>query len=79
VTRNDLSWRKLYQTIVLTSAPVFVTSACILFISLDRLRVTTNGALGIPEAGAATAVASKAERKSICVANIMTATLTGNC
>jgi hypothetical protein len=66
VTRRDLSWGKLDKAIVpLTSAPVFVTSACMLFISLDRLRVTANGALGITEAGVATAVASKAARRSI--------------
>ena len=67
MTRRDLSWTKVKPIIPLrrTSAPVFVTFACMLFILLERASVTTNGPLGTPEAGAATAVASQAARISI--------------
>ena len=63
MTGRELSRKKLYKVIEpLTSLPVFVTSACMLFISPDRLSVTVKGDLGTPEPGAATAVARKAAR-----------------
>ena len=65
MTGRELSRKKLYKVIEpLTSGPVFVTFACILFISPDRLSVTVNGALGTPGPGAATAVASKAAKNA---------------
>ena len=65
MTGRELSRKKLYKVIEpLTSVPVFVTFACMLFISPDRLSVTVKGALGTPGAVAATAVASKAARRN---------------
>ena len=66
MTGRELSRKKLCNLKVierLTSLPVFVTSACMLFISPDRLSVTVNGALGTPGSGVATAVANKAARR----------------
>ena len=65
MTGRELSRKKLYKVIEpLTSLPVFVTSACMLFISPDRLSVTVNGALGTPGPGVAATVASKAARRN---------------
>jgi len=51
------------QRVVTVLPRVSGSAACMLFMSLDRTNTTTNGALGIPEAGTVTALESEAPRR----------------